>query len=124
MKGVAAWMTAVAVGGFVAGIASGLAWPVIADELRSDDNLDPDEQFARRLHEQLVLTPKQLALVRAILRDKRDAALRMLRTSDLQRWPPELRSQYETEMRRADRLIFEILDAKQRAHYDELIKGK
>jgi hypothetical protein len=121
VKSVAAWLSAVALGAFVAGVACGLAWPVL---VAPATEADPDEAFARRLHETLQLSNRQLALVRAILHDKRDRTVSIMRNSDPQRWPPELRNQYETVMRRTDRLIFEILDPQQRARYEELNKGK
>ena len=124
MKSVAAWLSAVALGAFVAGVACGLAWPVLAKDLAPSTAPDADEAFAQKLHDTLQLSNRQLALVRAILSDKRDETVKVMRSSDPQRWPPELRNQYETVMRRTDRLIFEILDPQQRARYEELNKGK
>jgi hypothetical protein len=59
------------------------------------------------------LSSRQADLLRAILVELGERR-REIVFSDPQKWPPEMRSQFETAQRRADRLIAEILDPAQR----------
>jgi hypothetical protein len=109
----ARWTLLAAACCFLAGLGAGIALPPVTQAFASPSAGDPDAEFVRLFRERYQLSSRQADLLRAILVELGERR-REIVFSDPQKWPPEMRSQFETAQRRADRLIAEILDPAQR----------
>lgn len=110
------WLFGVALACFAAGVVVGRAWPELMAFLHGPEwHRDGEFDLLRRYVERYDLDAEQTRYLHAVLAEVRSEREKIF--SDPQNLPPELRSRYETALRRTDRLIYEILDERQREKY-------
>jgi hypothetical protein len=102
---------------FAAGVAVGLAAPVVVRAFETPPE-DGDEGYVQRLAREYGLRPSQVRLARAVMAEKRERLEELMR-SNMDKLPPELRSQRDTILRWSAAMVEGLLDHEQRARYQQ-----
>jgi hypothetical protein len=114
-KPLAAWILAVAVGSFAAGLVVGFAVP---DVLAAPAALQGPETYARNLADKYGLTPQQHQRLLMVLEDGERRELEILKRANWSQLPPALRGERLEANRKTEQRIRFVLDERQRALYD------
>lgn len=114
-KPLAAWILAVAVGSFAAGLVVGFAVP---DVLAAPAALQGPEEYARNLADKYGLTPQQHQRLLMVLEDGERRELEILKRANWSQLPPALRGERLEANRKTEQRIRFVLDERQRALYD------
>lgn len=119
MKSATGYLVAVAAACFLAGTAFGLALQRTVDA-REVPGQNPREAYIERFAEQFGLSSQQIRDLRAVLLKYDEDRMRIATSFEVERWPPEARTQLlNADRRKAERVEY-LLDERQRAMYRKL----